>query len=268
MYKKNVESSKSLGKREAALLSKLAAERLTIFSPTEVCRFLGCKRNAAYRIVHSLKRKGWVKGLTGGKYQLLTLAGSPTEDLLVLACSLVWPSYVSLWTALNYYKLTEQVPRAIFLVTTSRKREKKLGDVRVQFVQLSRDRFFGYARIDNICMAEREKAIVDSLSFPRYVSLSEVCKALDAAREEISFEKLIEYSIKMKNASLLKRLGFLIELLDIKLAPKLFKSLQRRIGKGYSLLDPTRPRFGNYNKRWLLSVNVGREELIYWRRVG
>lgn len=268
MRKKNVESSKSLGGREAALLSKLAAERFTIFSPTEVCRLLGCKRNTAYRVVHSLKRKGWIKGLTGGKYQLLTLAGLPTEDLLALSCRLVWPSYVSLWTALNYYKLTEQVPRAISLVTTGRKQEKKLGEVRIQFVQLSKDRFFGYTRIDNVCIAEKEKAIVDSLLFPRYVSLGEVCKALDAAREEVSFEKLIEYSIRMKNASLLKRLGFLMELLNIRLAPRLLKSLREPIGKGYSLLDPTRPKSGNYNKRWLLNINVSKEELIYWRRAG
>jgi len=268
MYKENVESSKSLGRREAALLSKLAAERLTIFSPTEVCRLLGCKRNAAYQIVYSLKRKGWIKWLTGGKYQLLTLAGLPTEGLLALACRLVWPSYVSLWTALNYYKLTEQVPKTIFLVTTGRKREKKLGEVRVQFVQLSQDRFFGYTKVDDVCMAEKEKAIVDSLLFPRYVSLGEVCKALGAAREEFSLEKLVEYSMRMKNASLLKRLGFLIELLDIRLAPKLLESLQRRIGKGYSLLDPTRARSGNYNNRWLLNINVPKEELIYWRRVG
>lgn len=199
---------------------------------------------------------------------MLTLAGSPTEDLLALSCRLVWPSYVSLWSALNYYKLTEQAPKEIFLITTSRKQERKLGEVVVHFVQVDQGRFFGYTRIDNVCIAEREKAIVDSLLFPRYVSLGEVCKALDAAREEISFEKLIEYSTRMKNASLLKRLGFLMELLNIRLAPRLLKSLRELIGKGYSLLDPIRPKSGNYNKRWLLNVNVSKEELIYWRRVG
>lgn len=199
---------------------------------------------------------------------MLTLAGAPTEDLLALSCRLVWPSYVSLWTALNYYKFTEQVPKAIFLITTGRKREKKLGEVTVHFIQVNPERFFGYTRVNNVCIAEREKALVDSLLFSRYVPLDEVCKALDAARREISFEKLVEYSMRMKNGSLLKRLGFLMELLGIRLAPRSLKLLRGRISKGYSLLDPTRPKSRNYNKRWLLNVNVSKEELLYWRRVG
>ena len=268
MSKKNVESLKSLGKREAALLSKLATERLTIFSVAEVCRFLGCSRNSAYRMLYSLKQKGWVRSVVAGKYQLLTMAGQPTEDLPVLACNLAWPSYISFWTALNYYKFTEQTSKTIFLATTRRKREIRIGDVRVQLVQLDQKRFFGYTRVDRICIAEKEKAIVDSLTFPRYVALSEVCKALDAASGEVSFEKLVEYTIRMGNASLNKRLGFLIELVGVKLAPELLKTIRMNIGRGYSLLDPTKPRSKIYDKRWMLNVNVLGEDLLYWRRVG
>ncbi len=268
MNKKNVESSKSLGKREAALLSKLAVERLTIFSAAEVCRFLNCSRNSAYRMLYSLKRKGWVKEVVRGKYQLLTMGGQPTEDLLALACNLVWPSYVSFWTALNYYKFTEQAPKTIFLATTKRKREIKMGDVRVQFVQFSPKRFFGYTKVDRICIAEREKAIIDSLIFPRYVALSEVCKALSAAGGEVSFEKLVDYAMKMENASLNKRLGFLIELLGLKLAPGLLETIRMNIGRGHSLLDPTKRRSKIYDRRWMLNVNVASGDLLYWRRLG
>lgn len=267
MSKNNVESSKSLGKREAALISKLAAERLTIFSAAEVCRFLNCRRNSAYRMLYSLKQKGWVREIVSGKYQLLTMGGQPTEDLLVLACNLVWPSYISFWTALNYYKFTEQAPKTIFLATTGRKKEIKIDDARVQFIQLSPQRFFGYTKVDHICIAEKEKAIIDSLMFPRYVALSEVCKALSAAGEEVSLERLVEYAARMENASLNKRLGFLIELLGLKLAPEPLKTIRMNIGRGYSLLDPTKQRSKIYDKRWMLNVNATSEDLLYWRRV-
>ena len=266
MNKKDVKNYKSLGKLEAALLSELVTEELSIFSAAEVCRFLGCSKNSAYRMLYSLNRKGWIRRVTGGEYQLLTLTGQPIEDVLVLACNLIWPSYISFWTALNYYKLTEQAPRTLFLATTGRKREIKMGNVAVQFVQLSPKRFFGYTKVDHVCIAEKEKAIVDSLLFPRYVALSEVCKALDAA--EVSFEKLVEYATRMGNASLNKRLGFLLEILNIKLPPKLLKRLRTSVGRGYSLLDPTKRPSKNYNKRWMLNVNVTIDDLLYWRKVG
>ncbi|MCZ7399780.1 MAG: hypothetical protein O8C62_08935, partial [Candidatus Methanoperedens sp.] len=66
----------------------------------------------------------------------------------------------------------------------------------------------------------------------------------------------------MGNATILKRLGYLSEILDIKLDEKLKKRMLRNISKGYSVLDPAiKLRKGKYNEKWKLLINrkIGEE---------
>ena len=265
--KKNVKKYKTLGRSESKLITELSKRKLNIFNVDDVCKILNSNKNYAYQIIHSLKNKEWIKKITAGKYELLSLSEKPKEDLLAISCNIVWPSYVSFWTALNFYKFTEQSPRTIFLATTKRKMQKKINSTTVQFIQIKPDRFFGYTKVDNICIAEKEKAIVDSLLFPRYVSLDETCKSLENAKKEISFEKLVDYTVRMGNFSLNKRLGYLIELLKIKIDPELIQTLQENINRSCSLLDPTKPKSKQYDKRWFLNVNFPKEDLLYWREI-
>ncbi len=61
-------------------------------------------------------------------------------------------------------------------------------------------------------MADREKTIVDGLDHPEHAgSIIEVRKALWRGRAELDFERLVDYSLRMKNRAIIKRLGFLLE---------------------------------------------------------
>ncbi|MBL7170033.1 MAG: hypothetical protein ISS48_03365 [Candidatus Aenigmarchaeota archaeon] len=266
-YKKNVERYKTLGKNESKLITKLTRQGLSIFDANDVSKILDCNKNYAYQIIHSLKKKNWIRLITSGEYELLSFSEKPKQDILIISCNLIWPSYISFWTALNFYKFTEQSPRTIFLATTKRKTQKKIDSTKIQFIQIKPERFFGYTKIGDICIAEKEKAIIDSLLFSRYVSLDEICKSIENSRKEISFEKLINYSIRMDNLSLNKRLGYLIELLKIKIDPKLIQILQKNISRSYSLLDPTKPKSNKYNKRWFLNINILKKDLLYWKEI-
>jgi predicted transcriptional regulator of viral defense system len=71
--------------------------------------------------------------------------------------------------------------------------------------------------------------------------------------------KLIEYLSLMKNKSINKRLGFLIESLKID-AKELISYCKNNISSGYSKLDPTIDFGGSYVRRWNLRLNVSIDE--------
>ena len=77
-----------------------------------------------FTLTARLVDKGWLERIEKGKYLIVPLEAGPdrtwTEDAHVIAGHLVSPSMVSHWSALNYWNLTEQVPRVTYVQTTAR----------------------------------------------------------------------------------------------------------------------------------------------------
>ncbi len=257
---------KGLGKKSAFLLSTLAAENKTIFTIDEAASILQEKKSSVAKLLHDLTRKNWLLRLSKGKYLILPLeAGAEpqfTEQELVIASALISPYYISYWSALHYYGFTEQVAKTIFIATVKRKRELEVLGLTFKFITLNKRKLFGFKmkQIDGhpVNLAEREKALVDCLDFPRNCGgIPEIIKALDGAKEELDIQKLITYARRMGKAAILNRLGYLLELLGIK--GKIKPS------RHYVLLDPLGAKNGTYNKKWKIIENRSREELLSWR---
>ena len=68
----------------------------------------------------------------------------------------------------------------------------------------------------------------------------------------------------MNNGAIIKRLGFLMDTLDIN-KPKIIKEMKKHITSGYVALDPGSKVKGTYNKKWNLRVNVNPQNLTEWR---
>jgi len=91
---------------------------------------------------------------------------------------------------------------------------------------------------------------VDSLYLPRYAGgIKNIIRCLDKS-DSLDLRKLCAYAEKMDSKAVLRRLGFIAELLGLKI------KIKSDIGKGYELLDPTQEKKRNYNKEWLLDVNI------------
>ncbi|MGH7772082.1 MAG: type IV toxin-antitoxin system AbiEi family antitoxin domain-containing protein, partial [Candidatus Binatia bacterium] len=86
----------------------------------------------------------------------------------------------------------------------------------------------------------------------------EIAKALSAAWKELDETKLREYAIKIGNSAVVKRLGFLMEILALGDPQALRKATH--LASGFSPLDPTLPKKGRHSRRWGLLINaeVGR----------
>jgi len=247
-------SLKSLSRREGALLELLEDNNLATFSASEVQRLLGINSNTARQTLCNLCRKQWIKRIKKGTY---TLGKNPRFDFEAV-CRAAWPAYISLSTALNYHGLTEQVPLVVFAVTT---RQAKLNSVlwlKVKYATVKPARFFGYEKVNGFLVADKEKAIIDSLLFPKYVAVEEVAKALYNGRKELDLAKLERYALQVKNQSLVRRLGYLLEATGY--SPVELKSNKR----GTALLDVGQPHSGNIDKKWGLDLNKTKSNLLYF----
>lgn len=231
----------NLSKLENRAHEKLKTNNFAVFKAKDLEMLLKISKTKAYNLIKALKNKGTIKKKKGFFY-------FSDADEFAVASNVHFPAYVSFWSALNYYGFSDNTPRKIFLATTKYSKEIE----KFKYVCLSKKRFFGYVSVGKIVLAEKEKAIIDSLLFPKYSGgIKEIKFSLDRAFQEIDKNKLIDYALKMRSKAVIRRLGFLLEILGFKNLSK----LKKNIGKGYELLEPTLQKKNNLNKTWLLDVN-------------
>lgn len=275
MVTKNVPENtrKGLSKKEAYLLSSLSEKKKHIFEIKDIVAELECTYSYAKVIANRLAKKKWILTLKKGKYLIVPLeAGKEslhTEHEFVIASQFVEPYYIAYRSALNYHGMTEQVPFTIFIATPKRRKNRKIYGVSYKFVTLSKNKFFGYVAAsitgNKVYISDKEKTIADCLDRPQHAgNITEVAKALWNAKKEIDFEKLIGYATRMQNGTILKRLGYLLWRLGIKIPDDLDKKLRYNLPEGYSVLDPAKKNKGTYNIEWKLLINVPDKELLEW----
>lgn len=251
------------------IVEKLLEKGLYYFTPKLLASVLSVRQKQAYEYIFRLKKKKLILEVEKGKYFVL---GFDKAKILsnpwFVACQIFVPSYVSFWTALNYYGLTEQVPFKVFLATTRQKRKEIVFHSGIfKYVYMQPYKFFGYeqTRVGGlpVLMAEEEKALIDSLDQPEYAGgVTEIAKCLYNAiiGKRIKLDKLIDYAIKIKNKSLCSRLGFLLELMKVN--AELLKSY---VSASFIPLDLSRPKTKNWDKKWKININLSKKELFSWR---
>ena len=233
-----------LSKLEDLAYKTLKKNNLVTFKVKDLQLLLNINKTKTYNLVKALKKKDIIKRV-GKRF----LAFSEANDFST-ATIINSPSYISFWSALNFYGFSDQMPKLIFSAAV--KRSPVINNFK--YVTLSKNRFFGYTLVDGITIAEKEKAIIDSILFPKYAGgIKEVIRCTKSALNEINVNKLINYALKINSKAVLRRLGFILE--ELKVNGKILKELEMHIGKGYELLDPSLKRTNNFNKKWLLDVN-------------
>jgi predicted transcriptional regulator of viral defense system len=263
---------KSLGSVSAGLVIRLAEKGQYVFTTADAVSILGGSTGRVSKLLHDLKSRAWVAEIERGRYVLLPLesgeSGLPLTNELVIASRLVSPYYISFWTAIYHYGYTEQVPRTIFVATTERKRPIQFAAREFRFISIADHKFFGHKPVwidaDRVEMATLEKLLVDCLDLPQYAGgIKEVAKLLLGAQTVLDWQTVTDYCSRVRNGAVVKRLGFLLDLLAISHAGA--DNLGTLLTEGFALLDPTLPKEGRYLSKWHVQVNVPEEELTSWR---
>jgi predicted transcriptional regulator of viral defense system len=253
---------KGLTSKESLLLSTLARLDKHIFSIREAKRVV---KDNTKKILHSLVEKKWVLPLKRGLYVIVPLdvgvkgADSFAVHNFVIASYLTKPYYIGFWSALNYQGLSDQIPGTTFIATTQAKKPVKILDMEYHFVTLDKSKFFGMAEVqvegNKIKISHPEKTIVDCLDHPEHAGgIDEVARSIYFSHEELDFKRIKDYAKRIKNITILKRLGFILEKTGL-LEKYGFVFAGFKPSKGYPALDKLSPKKGTYNSKWGLLIN-------------
>ena len=268
---------KGISKKEAYILSTLAGEKRTIIELDDISKVANTSYAYTKVIANRLCNKKWLLPITRGKYLISPLSAGAeseyTEHEFVIAAYIAKNDsyYIAYWNGLNYYGYTEQTPSVVFVATTRRIPAITVHNIRYEFVTIVKNKLFG-TNIQmigryKIQISDREKTIVDALDHPEYCGgIEHVAKCLWNATKnnEISIERIIEYARMVQNNTVIKRFGYLVDILEIKVPDILYKQMLNLIGSGYSLLDTHSivPPEKSSNKRWKLIVNANYKSIL------
>jgi len=260
------------------LVRLLASQGDRIFS-TERARELapraGIKDSYLCEALYHLRRNDWIVPIRRGLYYLSYSAygGIPAHEFEI-AMNLANPAAISHWSAMNHHGLIAQVPITVFVLTTSESsfprvrgiksrgmsyRGYKSGNASYRFIQVKPEHFFGTKEMlicnTIVSITDLERTLLDGLCRPQYCggSFAEVLYAFNAAGAELNVKRIVEYALRL-NAATAKRLGWILEYWGYDFSE--FSELLELPVKGYRKLDPTAPRKGPCNSRWMIQENL------------
>jgi predicted transcriptional regulator of viral defense system len=258
------------------LVRALASEGDRIFSTNrarELAPQVGLRAAYVVEALHHLRRTGWIVSLRRGLYAISpAVPGITPVHEFEIAMALVSPAAISHWSAMHHHGMTDQIPRRVFVLTTTNTatprtrrvsgtdpdRGYEVGGTIYQFIQTKPERYIGIetkwvgeSRID---MTDPERTLLDGLARPQYCGdFAEVLHAFETWAGRLRLERIVDYASKFGTA-VAKRLGWALEATGVD--PNRLQSLVDLPIKGYRKLDPSGPSAGPRNRRWMLQENL------------
>jgi predicted transcriptional regulator of viral defense system len=236
-------------------------------TPADVVEALGVDADTAAKKLSRWAEDGWVRRVRRGLYIGVPVdAANPaawSEDALLVATEVWSPCYFTGWTAAHHWALTEQVFRTTVLKTSQRVRA---ASVRM----LDHDYLLGHINVDalswglktewrdgiRVRFADPARTLVDVMDRPKLGGgIRHGAEVLTAYLEEHDPMLLVTAGDRLGNRAVFKRLGYLIEALELDQSG-LLAACTERVSSGISTLDPDGPPGGRRVMKWGLRVNV------------
>ena len=106
-----------------------------------------------------------------------------------------------------------------------------------------------------------EKTIIDCLFKPEYAGgITEIARAIYKIKDKIDFTKILQYVKRFDSQAVVKRLGFLFELLEIRHSA--IDVLQKMRTSSTISLEPSYPKEGKIINRWAIQQNIDTESIL------
>lgn len=251
-----------------AIVRRLGEEGFRIFKTEDFRKIaieLGLKDSYVPQLIRRLIKDGSLISLYRGTYTIAggLLAGPPLSSYEI-GLALAKPSALCCWTAFSLHNLTDQVLRAVFVMTTyqrehnSVKTNFEIQGARYKIIRVQEKFFYGYERRFltevPIIVTDLERTLIDGLVRPQYCGgFREVIEGFRLGWDRVNVDKLIDYGHKMSTA-VLKRIGMVCETLELE-NPRL-EELQSIPCSSFYKLDTSGENKGPWNYRWNLRDNV------------
>ncbi len=265
--------NKYISTQSNKLLSYFNEKNRNCFDSSLACKALpGSKASAVRELLSDMTKRGLLMRLKEGVYCIIPYeqnAENFMPDWHLIAEHLVNDAkhYIGYYSALQIHNLITQpsLKEQIVVSKQIRPSELKIKEVSFQFIYHNEKHFFGEKRmwIDNfnkVLCSDLEKTIIDCLFKPDYAGgIVEVAKAIYISKDKIKYETLLEYAKKFDSQAVIKRLGFLLEILDIN--SHIIDELQLMKTVSYVVLDTELPKKGKRISRWSIQQNLGTETI-------
>lgn len=255
-------------KENRKLLDLLNRQQKGPFTPQDAVEILGIDYTKSIRLLAYWTERGWLVRVRKGLYITVPLGSiNPAErreDSWIIAASLFEPCYIGGWSACEHWGLTEQIFKDLVVITAHKIRERKISIQETPFIlkRVQKEKIFGtkivWRQQTKVKVSDPSRTLVDILDDPsigggmRHIA-EIVSQYLEGEYKDTG--KLFDYIKMINNRTVYKRLGYIVETLNLKY-PSLIETCQANISKGYSLLDPTISAKGPFLRRWNLQVNV------------
>jgi len=263
----------TLGNKESKILTTLSSLDKTIFTIKDAQNITNSSNSATRLILSKLVKKRWLIRLSSGKYLIVPLSagekGEHSENWYLIAKNLIKPSiyYISYFSALEIHEMTIHPVFKIYISTPNKKRPKNILGATFQFIYAPEKNMWGLednwvTTSQKVKVSDLEKTIIDCLDRLELCGgITEVARGLWIKRNDLDFEKLIRYLVLFNRKSVVKRLGFLLDIYDIA-NEKTLLDLKKLLSPSYTRLDSTLEDTGRFLDAWKLRVNIGQNELL------
>ena len=259
---------KFISKQSNELLTYFNSQNRVCFDYSEAFEALPKSKDSAVKeLLSDMTKRGLLMRLKEGVYYIIPYeanAESFMPDWHLIAEHLVRNAehYIAYYSALQIHNLITQPSLKEQIVVSEQLRPSviKIKNISFQFIYHNPKHFFGAKKIwiDNfhkVQCSDLEKTIVDCLFKPNYSGgIVEIARAIHLVKNKINFDSLLDYTKKFNSQAVIKRLGFLLELLEIN-SPVINK-LQKRKTASYILLDTELPKGGKMISRWSIQQNI------------
>ena len=233
---------------------------IDIFEITALANSMGVDTAILQPKLESLVKRGLILRIEKGKY-----CRHNFRNEYVIANYLAPAGAVAYWSALNLHGLTTQFSNTVFVQTPHLKHNKEVFGVSYQFVKVKANKAScfeksGYGN-HAFNLTSVEKTLVDCFDLPQYSGgFAELIFAVNKAK--INNKKLMDATKAVDNISVIKRLGYLLELFQRENLSNFINFAQTFVNQKYSLFDPQGTDSGVFNAKWKLRLNIAETDIL------
>lgn len=230
------------------------------------------KASAVRELLSNMTKRGLLMRLKEGVYYIIPYEQNaetfmPNWHLMAEHLTNDAKHYIGYYSALQIHNLITQpsLKEQIVVSKQIRPSEIKIKEVPFQFIYHNEKHFFGSKKIwidsfNKVMCSDLEKTIIDCLFKPDYAGgIVEVARAIYTSKDKIKFDTLLEYAKIFESQAVIKRLGFILEIVEIN--TKIIQELQRMKTASYVVLDTELPKTGKRISRWRIQQNLETETI-------
>ncbi len=265
--------SKNISTKSNELLTHFIGIEKHCFKSSEAFEVLSkSSKPTVNQLLSDMTKRGLLMRIKDGVYYIIPYEKDPESfmpDWHLLTENLVngVDHYIGYYSALQIHNLITQpsLKQQIVVAKQIRPSTMNVKDVPFQFIYHNLDHFFGIKKmwIDNfhkVKCSDLEKTFIDCLFKPDYAGgIVEIARAIYISKDKIQFDKLLEYARKFNSQAVIKRLGFLLDTLEIN--NPIVKDLQNIKTASYVVLDTELPKDGKLLSKWSIMLNIDIETI-------